>query len=814
MTTRRPVARRWPRGLLALLFAGTCATAQSPEDIRIALVIGNAAYPGSAALANPVNDAAAMGAALRRLGFGVLTVQDGSRAQMLEAVSRLRERLQGKRGVGLFYYAGHGLQLEWRNYMVPVDARLGAAGDVPAQTLDVEAVIGAFREAGNRTNIVVLDACRDNPFAGTSSGKGLAQMDAPPGTLLAYATAPGNVAEDGVGAANGLYTGYLVQELARPAARIEDVFKRVRLQVRQQSKGRQIPWESTSLEEDFYFDDGQRSALRPEDLERLAAEARQNEQRLLQQAAQARERERQAALALEQERQRQAQEAQARERERQRLLAEQQERERLAAAERARLAEETRRAEIARAQAEAEAQARERERQRLLAEQRERERAAAAERERLAALALEQERRRQAEELLARERERTVAAERARQLEEARRAELARAQAEAEAQLRERERQRLVAEQRERERLAAAERDRLAALALEQERRRQAEEAQARERERVAAEERARQAEEARRAALARAQAEAEAQARERERALLAAQQQERERAAAAAQALELARLADQERLKQATAQQTQASVAARPREREAPDSAAAERAFAQEKADWDRIANSNDANDFFAFLQKYPSGRISELASAALDRLAVAQIEQVANRDGIVQVPAVQRYQVGDVVEYTVRDELTKVITQRGRSRVTSISDNQVSLGSGTLLTREGGTIRNTFIANMDPPRLDLPAGDYAVGKHWTFRSIQTNHNGSRGWVEGTVKIVALEEVTVPAGTFKAYRLELSSIAQWGERVRLTRWMLPDWGFPVKQFREIRPRTGAPTLETWEMTSRERTKS
>lgn len=737
MKLRRPAALHWQRGLLALVFAGACATAQTPEDIRLALIIGNAAYPGSAALANPVNDAQAMDSALRRLGFGVLTLQNGSRDQMLQAVAQLRERLRGKRGVGLFYYAGHGLQLDWRNYMVPVDARLGAAGDVPAQTLDVDAVISAFKDAGNRTNIVVLDACRDNPFAGTSSGKGLAQMDAPPGTLLAYATAPGNVAEDGVGAANGLYTGYLVQELARPAARIEDVFKRVRLQVRQQSKGRQIPWESTSLEEDFYFDEGRRQALRPEDLERLAAEARQKEQQLLQQAAQARERERQAALALEQERQRQAEAAQARERERLRLQAEQQERQRLAAIERERLAEEARRAELARAQAEAEVQARERERQRLL-----------------------------------------------------------------------------QAQQQERERIATAERERLAALALEQERRRLAEEAQARERERVAAAERARLAEEARRAELARAQAEAEALARERERALLAAQQQERERVAAAAQALEQARLAEQARQKQLAEQQVQPAVPARPREREAADSAAAERAFAQEKAEWDRIANSTDANDFFAFLQKYPSGRISELAQATLDRLAEAHVEQVVNREGIVQVPAHQRYQVGDVHDFTVRDDLTKIIIQRGRARVTAVSDTLVYLGAGAVLTREGGTISNPYIAKLDPPRLDLPAGDYAVGKQWTYRSIQTNPNGTRGWVEGTVKIVALEEVTVPAGTFKAYRLELNSIAEWGERVRLVRWMLPEWGFPVKQLRQIRPRYGAPTLETWEMTARHRTKS
>ena len=120
----------------------------------------------------------------------------------------------------------------------------------------MNSVIDAFKTAGNRMNIVVLDACRDNPFGEALATKGLAPMDAPADTFLAYATAPGNVAEDGeTSGSNGLYTRYLLQELTRPVARIEDVFKRVRLNVRQQSTGRQIPWESTSLEDDFYFND-------------------------------------------------------------------------------------------------------------------------------------------------------------------------------------------------------------------------------------------------------------------------------------------------------------------------------------------------------------------------------------------------------------------------------------------------------------------------------------------------------------------------------------------------------------------------------
>jgi uncharacterized caspase-like protein len=276
------------------------ATAQAPGDVRIALVIGNAAYAGAAALVNPANDAAAMTGALKTLGFTVTELKDGSRSQMAEAISRVRDNLKGKQGIGMLYYAGHGLQVDFRNYMVPVDAKLDAAGSVAAQTLDIGQVIDAFKAAGNRMNILVLDACRDNPFAGQASGKGLAPLDAPSGTFLAYATAPGNVAEDGdAGAGNGLYTGYLVKELQKPAARIEDVFKRVRLQVRQKSQGRQIPWESTSLEEDFFFNDGVTHTFRPADLERIARAGREKEQKLLalaDQTQQTQQRERQDAL--------------------------------------------------------------------------------------------------------------------------------------------------------------------------------------------------------------------------------------------------------------------------------------------------------------------------------------------------------------------------------------------------------------------------------------------------------------------------------------------------------------------------------------
>lgn len=230
------------------------SAAQPAAEIRVAVVIGNSAYP-TAPLANTANDAQAVAAALRDAGFHVIELRDGSKAQMQQAIDRAAASLRGRNGVGLFYFAGHGVQLDWHNYLVPVDARMASAAELRDSGLNIQVVIDAFRIAGNRVSVLVVDACRDNPFIDGAGGRGLAQMDAPPGTLLAFATAPGRVAEDGNPIdGNGLYTHHLVREMRRPATKIEDVFKRVRVQVRKHSDGRQVPWESTSLEDDFYFD--------------------------------------------------------------------------------------------------------------------------------------------------------------------------------------------------------------------------------------------------------------------------------------------------------------------------------------------------------------------------------------------------------------------------------------------------------------------------------------------------------------------------------------------------------------------------------
>ncbi len=237
---------------------------------RIALVLGNSKYR-EAPLKNPANDARAIGEALKASGFAVTTTLDAGRAEMLAAIDRYVQELATRQCVGVFYYAGHGIQLSWKNYMLPVDADVDTIDDVHRQAVEVDRVMGGLAKAANPLNVVILDACRDNPFgaAKLAQQKGLSQMDAPPNTLLAYATSPGNVASDGEGA-NGLYTENLLREMRVPEAKLEDIFKRVRLGVRRKSNGAQIPWESTSLEDDFWFEP-------PKELKKLSEAERQRE---------------------------------------------------------------------------------------------------------------------------------------------------------------------------------------------------------------------------------------------------------------------------------------------------------------------------------------------------------------------------------------------------------------------------------------------------------------------------------------------------------------------------------------------------------
>lgn len=248
--------------IATLLVHAAAAGAAAPvlvSEPRHALVIGNASY-ATAPLLNSANDAAAVAKVLERAGFQVDLKLNASQKQMQDAVTAFGDRLKNG-GAGLFYFAGHGVQIKGRNFLLPVapaSADIKREDEVPYKALDVQQILDKMDTAKNRINMVVLDACRDNPFAGmtrstrSGGGGGLSQVDAPIGSLIAFATAPGSVASDGKNA-NGLYTQHLLANIERPGTPIEEVFKRVRLGVRLDSNGTQVPWESTSLEGDFYF---------------------------------------------------------------------------------------------------------------------------------------------------------------------------------------------------------------------------------------------------------------------------------------------------------------------------------------------------------------------------------------------------------------------------------------------------------------------------------------------------------------------------------------------------------------------------------
>ena len=219
---------------------------------RVALVIGNSAYKDSPLL-NPVNDAQAMAQALRSFGFEVVYGENLSQNDMKRNIRAFGEKIRNG-GVGLFYYAGHGIQVRGSNYLLPVNATITSEDEVEYESVDVGLVLAQMETARNRLNIVILDACRNNPFARSfrSKEKGLSSIDAPGGTLIAYATAPGSVASDGAGR-NGLYTQELLKYMKQADLSMVQVFMKVRVAVRSQTEGKQVPWESSSLEVDFYF---------------------------------------------------------------------------------------------------------------------------------------------------------------------------------------------------------------------------------------------------------------------------------------------------------------------------------------------------------------------------------------------------------------------------------------------------------------------------------------------------------------------------------------------------------------------------------
>ena len=224
-------------------------------ETRIALVIGNSDY-SSGPLPNPANDAKMISETLGNLGFEVISRRNADQNTMKRAIQEFGARLEkaGPAAVGLFYYAGHGVQLNGRNYLIPTTAQIDREGDVEIEAVSADWVIEQMRYARNRLNIVILDACRNNPFTRSmrSVDHGLATMDAPAGILIAYSTAPGAVAADGSGR-NSPYTEALSHAMRDLHEPVEQVFKHVRVGVMSATSGKQVPWESSSLTGDFYF---------------------------------------------------------------------------------------------------------------------------------------------------------------------------------------------------------------------------------------------------------------------------------------------------------------------------------------------------------------------------------------------------------------------------------------------------------------------------------------------------------------------------------------------------------------------------------
>jgi len=240
---------------------------------RLALVIGNAAYRTDP-LDNPINDARLIASSLQRSGFNVTLRENLDRTALLGALRDFGSRLN-ENTIAVLYYAGHGLQLRDRNYLIPVDAEIRSEDEIPISGIDLSFILGRMSAARSRINIVILDACRNNPFAGktVAAPRGLAQMDAPVGTLLAFATAPGKLAADsGTGSsANSLYALYLSKHLLTPGLPVESVFKRVREGVVKDTQQQQVPWESSSLQGEFAFVPGVAAAARESAADQEAA---------------------------------------------------------------------------------------------------------------------------------------------------------------------------------------------------------------------------------------------------------------------------------------------------------------------------------------------------------------------------------------------------------------------------------------------------------------------------------------------------------------------------------------------------------------
>lgn len=237
--------------LLATTFSAAVA------EPRVALVIGNANYGSEIGkLPNPVNDAALMAQSLQQTGFQVVKVTDVDWKKMKRAIQDFGDKLAaaGPEATGLFFYAGHGVQVQGTNYLVPIGADISKEADVDIESVSADTILQQMEFAGARVSIVVLDACRNNPLQRSfrSATRGLAPMQASQGSFIAYSTSPGSVAADGAGA-NSPYTAALAKTIVQPGVGIEEAFRDVRSQVMAATKDQQVPWDSSSLTAPFFF---------------------------------------------------------------------------------------------------------------------------------------------------------------------------------------------------------------------------------------------------------------------------------------------------------------------------------------------------------------------------------------------------------------------------------------------------------------------------------------------------------------------------------------------------------------------------------
>jgi len=240
--------------LLAVPFSAAQA------EPRIALVMGNSNYGKEIGnLPNPVNDAALIAQALQQTGFEVIKVTDADWKTMKRKIQDFGDKLAaaGPQATGLFFYAGHGVQVQGMNYLVPIGADIGKEADVKIETVSADDVLEQMEFAGSRVNIVILDACRNNPMGRSvrSVSRGLAPMDSVRGTFIAYSTSPGSVAADGSGK-NSPYTAALAKTIVQPGVGIEEAFRDVRGQVMAATEEKQVPWDSSSLTAPFFFKSG------------------------------------------------------------------------------------------------------------------------------------------------------------------------------------------------------------------------------------------------------------------------------------------------------------------------------------------------------------------------------------------------------------------------------------------------------------------------------------------------------------------------------------------------------------------------------